>query len=205
MRTLKHIRASTPLVALASIATAWASDASATAYTGGAVSMVVGAHYNTTEVPCYFNQSIDLNTRQDSVAVSGATACNGDSGSASLYSNAATAKVGVYGAALGDALGSTQVNAEVSMIDFWTINAPTSTALNSIVSIPVTFKLDGRVSPGATFSGVSTSFVGYTFVFGPAFGGPYFSEQGFVTAPGVYAQTFSANVNFTYTGQPRQW
>lgn len=191
-----------PSLVLAGIASLCAAQASATAYTGGVVSMIVGAHPDTGETSCQFSQVVSLGTQQDSVAISGGTACNGESGYGALYSSAATAKVGISGTALGNALGSTQVSAEVSLIDFWTINAPAGTAPNTVVSIPVSFTLDGSISPGATFYSPSTTFLTTAFVFGPAFGGPYFTHYDSISGTGVFAQTFSGLVNFLYTGQP---
>ena len=174
-----------------------AGPAAATASIGGVVSLVGGSGL------CNVSALVPLDTLQDSFLLSRATGCAGTLSDAQLRSSAATASVGMRAASSGNGLGSSQVAAQVRLGDQWQIAVPAGTPLGPI-TLPVSLHLEGSVSPGAVYGFQFGRFLDYTMNIGLPFSFNAFQANGSIATTGAFAQTFSGNVTWQYTGQPLQ-
>ena len=93
------------------------------------------------------------------------------------------------------------MSAQVSLEDQWRISVPAGTPLGPL-TLPVSLHLEGSISPVAVIGFQFRSFVDYFMYIGPP--GSYFSLQasGSILTTGAFAQTFTGNVTWQYTGQP---
>ena len=171
------------------------SPASATARTGGVISLVGGSG------SCNVNELVPLDSLQDTFALSRTTGCSGTSASADLRADAATGSIGMRAASSGNGLGSSQVAAQVSFMDLWSIGVPAGLAPGTF-TIPVTLKLDGMVSPSAVYA--FDRFIDYGMSFRDFYAGlappRLLQRSGSITSAGNYALNFSGNVEFRYLG-----
>jgi hypothetical protein len=173
-----------------------AHSAAATATSGGSISLVGGAG------ACNVAASVPLNTPQDNFGLSRATGCAGTSSSAQLRASAATASVGLRAASSGNGLGSSQVSAQVSLEDQWRISVPAGTPLGPL-TLPVSLHLEGSISPAAVVGfQFGSRFLDYFLYIGPPASIFSLQASGSITTTGAFAQTFTGNVTWQYTGQP---
>jgi quercetin dioxygenase-like cupin family protein len=175
-----------------------ASEASATMIGGVAAAHAGGGS------GCQDTKVVPLNTVQNSVALSASAACLGESASVDLYADAATTSMGMKATANSGLKLGAQVNAFVGLIDRWVFTLPASIATGIILSIPVSFTLDGNVAPGSTYRSSYGRFMDYVFTISDPQQGysqlQTFQKTGSITAAGVYADTFSGIINLINRG-----
>lgn len=174
-----------------------AGPAAATASIGGVMSLVGGAG------GCNVSALVPLDTLQDNFVLSRATGCAGTSSDAQIRGSAATASVGLRAASSGNGLGSSQVAAQVRLADQWLISVPAGTPLGTLV-LPVALHLEGSISLAASYGFQFNSFLQYTMNIGPPGSFNALQANGAIATTGAFAQTFSGNVAWQYTGQPLQ-
>lgn len=190
----------TATLALALAASSLSTDASALALLGGAISL--------TMVPglgaCNAGAQVSTSTPQDVFALAVATpssaACAGQSASGSMHAEAATRSIGIRLAASGP---QTTAAGLVSFIDTWIITPPPGTP-TGLITMPVSFALEGLVAPGSTFS--FGRFLDYVFTISDpnsGAGNPLqnFQVTGQITTTGVSTLTFNGNVSFRNLNQ----
>lgn len=179
--------------ALAATALLTGSLAQATALLGGTISLNMAGSGT-----CAFNASVPTTTPQDTFALSGATPalpiCGGRTMSAAMQGDAATPSVGLKLSASGPL---TTGSALVKFIDEWTFTVPAGTP-TGLVMFPVTFSLDGVVSPGATYAPAVRRFLDYTFALTDksGFADPLqtFRVDGQVTSTGTLVQSWNGTI-----------
>jgi hypothetical protein len=162
-------------------------DAHAVAGMGGvvAISMVPGSG------SCNVSKLVPLDTPQDRFALGGTSTCDGQSGSADLYGDAANTSVGLRASASG---GQSSVAAQVYSFDRWLLTPPPGTPAG-LITIPVTLRLDGTVSGGAD-PGFFNRFLDYNLSINDAYTFGIFSANGSIATSGSYSLTFSGSVDF---------
>lgn len=184
-------------VAVACIAALIGTDATATAYTGGVISLVGGAGR------CNDSKLVPLDTPQDTFALSLTTGCGGTAASADLHADAATGSIGLRATSSGDGNGSSQASAEVSFVDQWLIGVPLGFAPGTF-TLPVSLKLEGSITPGAVASPSFNRFLDYSLSIRDLYGGisptTFFSANGRITLDGSFSNTFSGSIDFRYFG-----
>ena len=154
---------------------------------------------------CQDTKAVPLTTVQDHLALSASTACLGESASVDLYADAATTSVGMKAAANSGVDLGAQVNAFVGLIDRWVFTLPASVATGTILSIPVSFTLDGSVAPGSSYRSGFSRFMDYVFTISDPQQGfsqfqQTFQKTGSISSPGAYADTFSGIINLINRG-----
>ncbi len=171
--------------------------AAAAANLGGAVSVLAGLG------SCSDSKLVPGNTAQDTFALSAATACSGGSASSDLHAEAATRSVGLRASSAGNGSGSSQAAAQVQFLDHWLLSVPAGTVPGTI-TIPVSLRLEGSVSPGAVFDPVFGRFLDYNLSIRDLYSGlspgTFFSAVGSISASGSFSQTFNGSVAFSYFG-----
>lgn len=167
--------------------------AQATALLGGTISLNMAGSSS-----CAFNASVPTTTPQDTFALSGATPtlpiCGGRTMSAAMQGDAATPSVGLKLSASGPL---TTGSALVKFTDEWSFTVPAGTP-TGLVMFPVTFSLDGVVSPGATYAPAVGRFLDYTFALADksGFADPLqtFRVDGQVTSTGTMVQSWNGTI-----------
>lgn len=175
----------------------WVGPAAATASIGGVMSLVGGAG------GCNVIAMVPLDTLQDNFVLSRATGCAGTRSDAQICGSAVTASVGMRAASSGNGQGSSQVAAQVRLADQWLISVPAGTPLGTLV-LPVALHLEGSISLAASYGFQFNSFMQYTMNIGPPGSFNALQATGAIATTGAFAQTFSGNVAWQYTGQPLQ-
>ena len=145
-----------------------------------------------------------LNTLQDAISLSAATACNGGTAAADIHGEAATGSIGVRATSSGNGFGSSMAVASVGLNDYWLITAPPGIAANTSVRIPVTIKVDGVISPGASFDPVYGAFLAFNMNISDHYNAlsptGQFVARGTVATSGSFSRTFTGNVDLFYFG-----
>jgi hypothetical protein len=188
---------------LALAASALSTDARAQALLGGTVSL--------TMVPglgaCNASAQVSTSTPQDTFTLGVVTpampGCGGQSASGSMHAEASTRSIGMKLTASGP---QTTAAGLVSFIDTWIITPPPGTP-TGLVSLPVSFALEGLVAPGSTFA--FGRFLDYSFSISDVNGGggnplPNFQVTGQISATGVSTLAFNGTVNFSNLNQASQ-
>jgi quercetin dioxygenase-like cupin family protein len=161
---------------------------------------VAGAHAGGSP-GCQDTKVVPLATVQNSLALNASVACQGESASVDLYANAANTSMGMKASANSGVGFGAQVNAFVGLSDRWIFTHPASVATGTILSIPVSFTLDGSVAPGSTYRRSFSRFMDYVFTIAdPQQGLSQFQQTGSITTPGVYADVFSGIIKLINRG-----
>ena len=174
-----------------------AGPAAASANIGGVVSLVGGAGL------CNVSASVPQSTAQDSFMLGRSTGCAGTAADAQIRGSAATASVGLRAASSGDGLGSSQVAAQVRLMDQWQINVPAGTPLGTI-NLPLSLDLEGSISGAAVYAPQFGRYLDYDLHIGLPFSFNVLSATGTVSTTGAFSQTFNGSIAWQYTGQPLQ-
>lgn len=172
-----------------------AGSAGATAQIGGGI----GTSFTGGFGSCNRSQRVPLDTAQDSFALSLAASCDGGAASASgaLRGDAVSRSVGMQLAAAG----SSSAAAEVRFFDTWLLTVAPGT-LPGMFTMPVSFTLDGSVTPGA-FARLGGIFLGYSFSTRDIYSGlpsSSYAVAGNILSTGSFVQTFAGTVDFRYLG-----
>ena len=185
-------------LALACVAVLASTEAAATARIGGTIHLQ-GGYLGS----CNVIRSVLADTAQNSFALAAATRpCLGDSSSVQMYGEAATGSIGLRAASAGNGLGSSKAAAGVTFVDEWTIGVPAGTPIG-LITLPVSFKLDGSISPGALWAVNQNRHLEYSLSIADFAGGGVgrvFSVTGSIAASGNFSQTFQGNVAFSNLG-----
>lgn len=162
---------------------------------GGTASTIAGSGV------CSDNKQVLGSTIQDTFSLHTLASCVGSSDSVDMQASALLASIGLASTATPGGPGaSTQTAAQVTLNDTWTFSPviPLGTSL----TIPVTFTLDGFVSPGAQTQ--ANQYLTYNFSIYDGFNGPsgtaLFQQVGSINSSGVYNLTFAGNVAISYFG-----
>ena len=186
-------------LAMACVAVLASTEAAATARLGGTISLQ-GGYLGS----CNVRSLVPTDTAQDSFALAAATLpCLGDSSSVQIRGEAATASIGLRAVSIGDGLGSSKAAAGVSFVDEWRIGVPAGTPIG-LISLPVSLRLDGNISPGALWAFNQNRYLEYSLSIGDFAGnggvGRAFMVNGRLAASGNFSQTFQGNVAFSNLG-----
>lgn len=150
---------------------------------------------------CQDTHSVPLTTVQNSMALSASVGCLTESASVDMYADAATASLGVQASAIPNAALGTQANALVGLIDRWIFTLPAGVATGAMLSIPVSFTLDGNITPLSSYRSSYERFMDYGFsILDLGNTTSQFSRYGRITAPGVYSNVFSGVINLINGG-----
>ena len=187
------------VIALACVAVLASTEVSATARIGGTVHLQ-GGYLGS----CNVIRSVPTNTAQDSFALAAATLpCLGDASSVQMHGEAATGSIGLRAMSAGNGLGSSKAAALVSFVDHWTIGVPAGTPIG-LITLPVSLKLDGSISPGALWAFNQNSHLGYSLSIADFAGGGgvgrVFTANGSLATSGNFSQTFQGSVAFSNLG-----
>jgi len=191
---------STAAFLLACAALSASNDAHAVAQIGGSIGLTVSPGLGA----CNASAQVPTTTLQDSFMLAVATPlspiCGGQAASGSMYAQAATRSLGMQLAASGPL---TTAAGQVSFADTWIITPPPGTP-SGLITMPVSFSLDGSVAPGSIFR--YGRFLDYVFIMadpnsGP--GGPLqrFDASGQITATGNVTLVFNGLMNIRNTNQ----
>jgi len=160
---------------------------------GGAASTVAGLG------ACHDNQLVPLDTVQDSFVLNATASCLGQSASVTMQASALVPSIGLEASSNPAATFGSQAAALVSSRDRWAFTVPADTPTGTLFLLPVTFSLDGKISPGSITG--FPSYLNYVFaIIDPQQGFSQFQQTGSITAPGVYALTFGGAISLKYWG-----
>jgi len=177
------------------LAASVSTDARALGLLGGTISLTMAPGLGA----CNASAQVSTSTPQDTFALAVATPslpiCAGQSATGSMHAEAATRSIGLKLTASGP---QTTAAAQVSFVDSWIITPPAGTPAG-LITMPVSFALEGLVAPGSTFS--FGRFVDYVFTISDpnsGAGNPLqnFQVIGQVTTTGVSVLNFNGNVSF---------
>lgn len=184
MKSARHLM----LSALLSIHLLAAGNAHATANVGG----VISASFAEAAGDC--NKTVLAGPAvRDTLQASLNAPCQKGSVTGDIRAGADTASVGLRVAANGTGYTASQV----SLSDEIVLTPPAGTAVGTY-AIPVTFHLDGEISPGT--KSLEPYYLYYTFSIMAGFDAGSFSERGRLTAAGSYSQSFDWVLNVQYFG-----
>ena len=181
-------------VCIAALGAVLAGHAGAAAQTGGAVSVSAAGCGPSV------NRSVPTTTPQDTFTLSAVTACGGISADAQVRADALVPSIGLAAHAVNSSSNSS-ASAFVSLSDVWTVNVPPGTPVRGTFTLPVSFRLEGNVSPGALYGDRFDrfiDFVGSLGQVGTATG--LFQASGTVNTTGIIDQTFPGFATFTNYG-----
>ena len=163
------------------------------AQTGGTISLSGGGAPGP---GCLVSRQVPTTTVQDSFALAAATSCNGGSGSAQVHADALVPSIG-----FAATVTNSSASAFVILSDLWTIGVAPGTAVRGTFSLPVSFHLEGDVTPGSLYGPTFGRFLdigGSLGQFGTASGVFQFSSR--VDTVGHFDQTFAGLATFTNYG-----
>lgn len=183
--------ASMAAVSLVCVALSASNDAHAVAQIGGSIGLTIGPGLGA----CNASAQVPTTTRQDSFRLSAATplspVCGGQSASGSMHAEAATRSLGMQLTASGPL---TTAAGQVALADTWFITPPPGTP-TGLITMPVSFSLDGSVAPGSIFR--YGRFLDYVFIMADPNSGAGSPLQRF-NASGQISAT--GNVTFVFNG-----
>ena len=185
---------------LALAAVSLSGSAGAQALLGGTLSLTMVPGFGACNASGQVSTSTPQNTFMLAVATPSSAACAGQSATGSMHAEAATRSIGISLTASGP---QTTAAGLVSFVDSWIITPPPGTP-TGLISMPVSFSLEGVVAPGSTFS--FGRFLDYSFTISAINSGagnpqPNFQVGGQITTTGASALTFNSNVSFMNLNQ----
>ena len=192
--------ASLATFALAGAALCASQDASAVALIGGTISLSMVPGLGSCNASAQVLGTTPQDTFMLAVATPSSANCEGQSAAGSMHAEAATRSIGMQLTASGP---QTTAAGQVSFIDTWIITPPPGTP-TGLITLPVSFALDGTVAPGSTFS--FGRFLSYVFTIADLNSGggnplQNFQVTGEITTTGPVSLSFNGNVSFLNLNQ----
>lgn len=171
----------------------FATQASATAQTGGSISVSGNSG-------CLVSRQVPTTTQQDTFGLMASTACNGGSADARIRADASVPSIGLAANAISSGMNSS-ASAFVALSDVWTIGVAPGTPVGSSFTLPVSFRLEGNVSPGALYGDRFGRFIDVAGALGQfGTGSSVFQFNTSINGTGNFDQTFAGLATFTNYG-----